>query len=86
MMRRILLLVTAALVMAAMMVVMAMPAFAAKPNRFTVACQNEEGNFRGQVYDPERPPGRDFGRFNRTAAEIGFHGHECERTIETITI
>ena len=76
-MRRIVLLVTVAALMAAMMVAMAMPAFAAKPTSFELTCPAQLGSFEVEAYY-----GKQFGEGNRIAAQGGYQGSECERTIE----
>ncbi len=76
-MRRILLLVTMALVMAAMMLAMAVPAFAAKPIGLSIVCESPTLHLGGATDE-----GRIFGEINKFAAQSGhFHGNYCERTV-----
>jgi hypothetical protein len=77
-MRRILLVLTVAVVMAAMMLAMAMPVFAAKPSSFSVNC------FNGSVgAGSQSSTGRSFGHGNKfVATQYDFRGYECERTIQ----
>jgi hypothetical protein len=76
-MRRIGMLVTVVALMAAMVVAMAMPAFAAKPTSFEITCPAQMGDFVTSADN-----GRQFGQHNRVAAQSGYRGSECERTIE----
>ena len=77
-MRRIITLVTVVALMVVMLAMSVAPAFAAKPSSFTVQCENESGGFTSVVAST----GHGFGEGNRFVAERGFHGNECQRTIE----
>lgn len=75
--RRILLVLAVAAVMAAMMVASAMPAFAAKPTSFDLNCTDGERFFFSNASS-----GKGFGQSNKSAAQSGFQGNGCERTIQ----
>ena len=62
-MRRILLVLSVAAVMAAIVVAMAMPAFAAEPTSFPINCEDENTPYVG--YKSSAPDGRPFGSHNR---------------------
>ncbi len=65
-MRRILLVLSVAAVMAAMMVAMAMPAFAAEPTTsFPINCEDEKNTPYYAGYKSSAPDGRPFGSHNR---------------------
>ncbi len=79
-MRRLLLLVTVSLVMAAMMMAMAMPAFAAKPTLFGVSCGRGELVASILVHS-----GREFGQANKvmmSGRSAAWRGYECERSVQ----
>jgi hypothetical protein len=79
-MRRIMLLVTVGLVMAVMMLVMAMPAFAAKPTLFGVSCGRGELVASILVHS-----GREFGQVNKVMMSdrsAAWRGYECERSVQ----
>ena len=74
------LLVTVGLVMAAMMLVMAMPAFAAKPTFFGVGCGR--GELAGFI---PADSGREFGQANKVMMSdrsAAWRGYECERFVQ----
>jgi hypothetical protein len=80
-MRHVMLLVTVGLVMAAMMLVMAMPAFAAKPTLlFGVGCGRGE-----LVAFILADSGREFGQVNKLVMSdrslVAWRGYECERFV-----
>ena len=75
-MKRILLLATMALVMAAMILAMAVPVFAQPA--FQIVCFSENTGEGLVVFTDQ---GRVFGEGNRTAASLGFHGQECQREV-----
>ncbi len=78
-MRRMMLLVTVSLVMVAMMLVMAMPAFAAKPTSFGVGCGRGE-----LVVFIFAESGREFGQANKvimSERSAAWRGYECERFV-----
>jgi hypothetical protein len=77
-MRRIVALLTVVALMVVMLAMGVAPAFAAKPSDFTVQCENESGHSASVSFST----GRGFGYGNRFVAELGFHGNECQRTIE----
>ncbi len=80
-MRRIMLMVTVGLVMVAMMLVMAMPAFAAKPTLFGVGCGRGE-----LVAFILAESGREFGQANKVIMSersiVAWRGYECERFVQ----
>jgi hypothetical protein len=78
-MRRMMLLVTVGLVMALMMLVMAMPAFAAKPTFFGVGCGR--GELAGFI---AADSGREFGQANKVMMSnrsAAWRGYECDRFV-----